>query len=48
VRFMDKRQRTEYSIGYRLGDLVFEVLAVVGKKNLLPRLLWFRRFTETS
>jgi predicted nucleotidyltransferase len=40
VRFMDKRQRTEYlDSAYRFGDLVFEVLAVVGKKNLFHRLL---------
>jgi len=37
---MDKRQRTEYlDSAYRFGDLVFEVLAVVGKKNLFHRLL---------
>jgi predicted nucleotidyltransferase len=39
-RFMDRRQRTDYlDSAYRFGDLVFEVLAIVGKKNLFHRLL---------
>jgi len=40
ARFMDKKQRKEYfDSAYRFGDLVFEVLAIVGNKNLFHRLL---------
>jgi hypothetical protein len=40
TRFMDRRRRTDYlDSAYRFGDLVFEVLAIVGKKNLFHRLL---------
>jgi len=49
VRFMDKRQRTEYlDSAYRFGDLVFEVLARRWKEESLPPAVWcLRRFTET-